>query len=205
MGKPLPRGRRWLWPFVISAIVASVPRPTATGSVTTCDAANPFDTLPDDAALQQCLDNYDWVLLKPDYLPGYVGYIISNTLKVKRSHTLLTTAENPRKVTLVAGPELGGPMLHVSGADNYEISFLRFDGNRDDRKVRDKACNLTRARDYVNVELSGVGFQVRYAESYHAVCGSGMVVGGASGFVIVNSLFWDNGRQPEEANGITGL
>jgi hypothetical protein len=117
----------------------------------------------------------------------------------------LTTAENPRKVTLVAARELAGPMLHVSGADNYEISFLRFDGNRDDRQVRDKGCNLSRARDYVNVELSGVGFQVRYAESYHAVCGSGMVVGGASGFVIVNSLFWDNGRQPEEANGITGL
>jgi hypothetical protein len=207
VGKPLARSRRWLWPFAfaIGALAVSVPRPAATGSVTTCDAANPFDALPDDVALQQCLDNYDWVLLKPDDLPGYVGYIIGNTLKLKRAHALLTTAENPRRVALVAAPELGGPILHVSGADNYEISFIRFDGNRDNRQVRDKGCDITKSRDYVNVELSGEGFQVRYAESRHAVCGSGMVVGGASDFVIVNSMFWDNGRQPEDANGITGL
>jgi hypothetical protein len=173
--------------------------------VTTCDAANPFDTVPDDVALQECLDNYDWVLLQPDDQSGYVGYIIASTLKLKRTHSLLTTARNPRKVTLVAAPQLGGPMLHVSGANTYEISFIRFDGNRDNRQVRDKVCDVNRDRDYVNVELSGVGFQVRYTESYHAACGSGMVVGGASQFVIVDSLFWDNGRQPEQANGITGL
>jgi hypothetical protein len=45
----------------------------STQSMTTCDAANPFDAAPDDAALQVCLDNYDRVLLKPNYLPGYVG------------------------------------------------------------------------------------------------------------------------------------
>jgi hypothetical protein len=32
-----------------------------------------------------------------------------------------------------------------------------------------------------------------------------MTVGGSSGFEIYGSLFYDNGRQPEEANGIAGL
>jgi hypothetical protein len=178
------------------------PTPAA-GSTTSCDAANPFDTLPDDAALQQCLDNYDWVLLKPDYLPGYVGYIISNTVKLKRDRILLTTAENPWKVTFIAARDLQAPLLRASGANDYEISFIRFDGNRDGRSVRDKPCDTT--HDFRNLELAGTGFRVRYVESFGAVCGSGMVVGGANTFEIVNSLFYDNGRQPEEANGVSGV
>ena len=49
--------------------------------MTTCRAANPFDDTPDDIALQACLDAYDRVLLVPDGQPGYVGYLIANTLK----------------------------------------------------------------------------------------------------------------------------
>ena len=51
-----------------------------TGTVrttTTCDAASPYDNLPDDAALQACLDAYDAVLLQPDRGPGYVGYLVA--------------------------------------------------------------------------------------------------------------------------------
>src|SRR5262245_58200242 len=114
----------------------------AGGGVTTCEAANPFDTAPDDAALQQCLDNYDQVLLKPDDLRGYVGYVLSNTIKLRHDHILLTSGI-PRKSTLIAAPDLKAPMLTVTGAaaNNYEISFIRFDGNRDARSVRDKACD----------------------------------------------------------------
>jgi hypothetical protein len=181
-------------------LVAPAP---AAGSSTTCDAANPFDARPDDAALQECLDQYDWVLLKPDYLPGYVGYIVGDTIKIKRDHILLTTAENPRKVTLIAAPELNAPLLRSSGANDYEISFIRFDGNRDQRSIRDKPCDTT--HDFRNVELSGSGFRVRYVDSRRAACGTGMVVGGANTFEIVNSLFYDNGRQPEDADGISGV
>src|SRR5262249_39779264 len=115
--------------FVIAALAAlsleSVP-----GSVTTCDAANPFDRLPDDVAIKACLDDNDWVLLKPDYLPGYVGYIINDTLKIRHDGVLLTTAENPRKVKFIAGVDLADAMLRVTSANNYEISFIRFDGDR---------------------------------------------------------------------------
>lgn len=190
--------------FSIVGIVAIIGFTRAgTASVTTCDAANPFDTRSDTAALQACLDNYDQVLLEPGGDPGYVGYLINDTVKLRRSHALLTTGDNPRMVTLIAAPDLAAPILRVSEANNYEISFIRFDGNRENRTMRDKTCTATRRLG--NVELSGSAFHVRYVESTRAVCGSAMVVGGASNFEIYRSLFYDNGRQPEEANGLTGL
>lgn len=175
-------------------------------NLTTCDAANPYDNLPDDVALQACLDGFDGVLLQPDPRQdgsGYVGYLVSKTLELQKSGTLLTTANNPAVATMRAAPTLAGLMLRVLNANNYEISFIRFDGNRDNRVVRDKPCSVI--HDYRNVELSGTGYHVRYVESTGAVCGSAMTVGGSSSFEIYRSLFYDNGRQPEEANGITGL
>jgi parallel beta helix pectate lyase-like protein len=172
-------------------------------STTTCDAANPFDNLPDDVALQACLDNYDAVLLRPNTGSGYVGYLIANTLRLKRTNGLLTSAAIPAKATVLAAPGLNSSILRVSSVDGFEISFIRFDGNRENRQVRDKAC--TDVRDYRNIELTGNGFSVRYVESAGAVCGSAMTVGNSSNFQIVNSLFYDNGRQPEDANGIAGL
>lgn len=194
--------------FALAALHgASVVQPAASGttpSVTTCDAANPFDRVADDVALQACLDDYDRVLLKPAGGPGYVGYIVDQTIKLKRPGALLTTAENPRKVLIQAGPELDSSMLRALGVDNFEISFIKFDGNRDHRPaVRDKPCDAFRNRR--NVEVIGNGFRIRYVESTGAVCGSGLTVGDSSGFEINNSLFYDNGRQPEDANGIAGL
>jgi len=170
-------------------------------STTTCDAANPFDNLPDDVALQACLDNYDAVLLQPDDRPGYVGYLIGKTLKLKRG--LLTSAAIPARATILAAPDLDSSMLRALGVDDFEISFITFDGNRENRVVRDKACSDV--RNSRNVELSGNGFHVRYVASIGAVCGSAMTVGNSAGFEISNSAFYDNGRQPENAGGIQGL
>ncbi len=184
------------WPSRALTLVA-VP------TVTTCDAANPFDNLPDDVALQSCLDNYDWVLLKPDYLPGYVGYLIGNMLRLKRAGGLLTTADNPHKATIRAAPTLNSSMLRSNRIADFEISFIRFDGNRDNRAVRDKPCDA--GHNFRNVELTGTGFHVRYVESFRAVCGSAMTVSASSNFEIYGSLFYDNGRQPEDADNIAGL
>src|SRR5262245_48956949 len=119
--------------LLIGLCAGGFAQPSVTASRTTCDAANPFDNLPDDVALQACLENYDWVLLKPDYLPGYVGYILNDTIKPRRRGFLLTTSDNPHKATIRAAPDLNGSMLRVSGVDDFEISFIRFDGNREHR------------------------------------------------------------------------
>ncbi|HEY7286999.1 MAG TPA: hypothetical protein VH497_16235 [Vicinamibacterales bacterium] len=194
------RGVRTITILALSVATAAL---APARNLTTCDAANPYDDLPDDAALQACLDNFDGVLLQPPARDDYVGYLIAKSLELKRDGTLLTTARNPAIATVRAAPGLASPVLRVVGANNYEISFVRFDGNRDNRAVRDKPCSVI--HDYTNVELSGTGYHVRYVESTGAVCGSAMTVGGSSGFEIYRSLFYDNGRQPEEANGITGL
>lgn len=170
---------------------------------TTCDAANPFDNVPDELALQACLDAYDEVLLQPSDRPGYIGYIVNDTLKPKRRGSLLSTTDSPRKATILAGRDLSSSMLRVSGVDDFEISFVRFDGNRENRAVRDKPCDT--GHNYRNVELTGNGFQIRYVESHGAVCGSAMTIGGSTNFQVYGSWFYDNGRQPEEAGNISGL
>jgi hypothetical protein len=201
--------KRWRLFYLIVIVILglcafSLPFHASTPTVTTCDAANPFDNLPDDVALQSCLDNYDRVLLKPDYLPGYVGYLLSAQIRLKRNGALLTTADNPHKVTIRAVPAAANTMLRAPAIDNFEISFIRFDGNRENRDVRNRACGNA-VNNFGNVDLTGIGFHVRYAESFGAVCGSAMVVRDSRAFEISNSLFYDNGRQPEDANNISGL
>ena len=197
---------RWYWSGLIAVAVAlsltsspfAVPRTS-----TTCDEANPFDSNPDHLALQACLDNFDDVLLKPGGQPGYVGYILGDTIKIKRPGALLTTADNPHKATIVAGRELGSSMLRALGIDNFEISFIRFDGNRDRRVALVKPCDAV--RNYRNVEVISNGFKLRYIESTGAVCGSSLTVGDSSNFEIYGSSFYDNGAQPEDVNGIEGF
>lgn len=171
-------------------------------SVTTCPAANPYDDRPDDGALQTCLDSYDRTLLVAEGRPDYVGYVIADTVILRRDGALLTTADSPRKAVILADPALAEPLLSAQ-ANRFEISFIRFDGAQERRVVRLKACSET--RNYRNVELRGVGFQIRYVESTRAVCGSGMTIGASSRFQVVNSWFYDNGRQPEDAEGHTDL
>ena len=68
---PWRRGVWYLYLALICGLVAFCFAPVVlTQTMTTCDGANPFDTSPDDAALQSCLDTFDRVLLQPNYLPG---------------------------------------------------------------------------------------------------------------------------------------
>jgi hypothetical protein len=205
----------------LGIVTSATSQPRAILTTTTCDAANPYDSVPDDAALQGCLDNFDQVLLQPDTGPGshrkagddrevgddrkdnYVGYLVGHTLKLRRDGVLLSSVREPYKATLRATPELAALILRASGVNNYGISFVRFDGDSEERTVKNRPCSAI--HDYRNVELSGVGYHVMFVESSGAVCGSAMTVGGSSGFEISSSFFYNNGRQPEEADGVTGL
>jgi hypothetical protein len=179
--------------LAILALSLAAPSAAHAQQVTTCSNASPYDYVPDDAELQNCVDNYDWVLLEPNNGPGYVGYLLADTLRLRRSGLLLTTSSNPRKVTIKAANNLSAPMVRAYDSNDYEISFIIFDGNGPNRDVSQGSCN----GNYFNVELTGSGYHVRYVESASAVCGTGMVTSG-SGYEVVNSLFYDNGRQPED-------
>ena len=199
----LQKRRRAHFCALLAALLTVVASYRVSAQTTTlCPAANPYDRNPDNEALQDCLAQYDRVLLEARGRPGYVGYIVADTVRLRRDGVLLTSAQSPNKAVLIAAPSLAVPLLRAQ-ANAFEISFIRFDGNRDEREVRDKPCTVV--RNYRNVELSGLDFRVRYSESMRAVCASGMTVGGSAGFEIVNSWFYDNGRQPEDADGIGGL
>jgi len=177
--------------------------PAATQSTTTtCQGANPYDAEPDSGAIQDCLARFDRVLLEPAGRPGYAGYFIDDTVRLRRDGVLLTSAKAPAKVLFIAMPTLAVPMLRAE-ANAFEISFVRFDGNRDEREVRNRPCSVV--RNYRNVELSGVAFKVRYSESIRAVCASGMTIGASSRFEVADSWFYENGRQPEDAGDVAGL
>lgn len=195
--------RAFLCACAAGLVLVALGRTVHTQSVTTCPEANPYDTEPDQFAIERCLANFDRILLQPEEGPDYVGYVVADTIDLRRSGVLLTSARSPMKAVLVAAPSLAVPLLRAR-ANDYEISFIIFDGNREAREVRNKYC--TEARNYRNVELNnGTGFRIRFVESKRAVCGSGMTVGGSRQFEIVNSWFYDNGRQPEDADGIAGL
>lgn len=175
---------------------------TGAPTTTTCPEANPHDQRPDDLAIQSCLARFDRVLLQAPDGDSYVGYLVADTIDLQRAGSLLTSGQSPQMARLVAAPALAVPLLRAR-ANNFELSFISIDGNLANRDVRNKACSDV--RNYRNVELTGTGFKVRYVESFNAVCGSAMTVGGSARFEISNSRFYNNGRQPEEAEGIAGL
>src|SRR5262245_58415633 len=94
----------------------------ASQSVTTCDAANPYGTRPDDVALQRCVDEFDQVLLEARGRPGYVGYLITNAVDVQRNNILITSRSSPRKATLLAAATLTEPLIRIR-ANQFELSF----------------------------------------------------------------------------------
>lgn len=189
--------------WLASLVLVALGRSVHAQSLTTCPEADPYDREPDQFAIERCLANFDRIVLEAQDRPDYVGYIVADTIDLRRAGVLLTSARSPMKAVIIAAPSLNVPILRATTVD-YEISFIIFDGNREEREVRNKPC--TAARNYRNVELSnGTGLRIRYVESKRAVCGSGMTVGGSREFEITGSWFYDNGRQPEDADGIHGL
>src|SRR5438067_11536832 len=113
--------RRIVIVLIGALCAAGPPAPGAARSTTTCDGANPYDNLPDDVALQACLDAYDAVLLQPNRGAGYVGYLVASTLKIKRAGALLTSAAIPAKATILAAPGLDSSTLRASGVAGFDI------------------------------------------------------------------------------------
>lgn len=155
---------------------------------TYCPDANPNDKVPDNDALQACLDGGGTILLSP----GYPGYILEYGLRLRVSGTVLSSADINSRATIVASPWLNEFMLRTS-VDNYEISFLIFDGNRVNRT---NACVYPNGE---NIIASGYGFAIRFVDSINARCGSALEITGAY-FNVYNNTFAWNGFSADERN-----
>lgn len=155
-----------------------------------CPGANPNDNLPDDAALQACLDAGGTIKL----IPGSVGYIVSSTLRITKSNTVLTSAAAPGRARLVAAPGLRAVMIEALNVSNVTLSHLEIDGNRPSRSKAD--CQGYRiAGTTVSFGSVNAG-KVLNSRFTRAVCGSALQLLG-TGIEVANNLFDDNGAGRE--------
>lgn len=167
----------------------------------TCPQANPNDQLPDDAALQACLDQGGLITL----LPG-TGYIVEIGLHLTQDWTVLTTA-GPGKATILADRFLEAPILRVNdGVSHWEISYIVFNGHKAQR--RDNVyCDWNGYRDYgSNVLGRGSHWTIHHIDSIHALCGSALEVSGSDFEVRDNYIAhngYDSGDGSPWSDGIT--
>lgn len=181
-----------------------------------CPAADPNDELPDDAALQACLDKGGAVELAA----GSPGYVLKTGLVLRKSGTTLSgKAPRPRprrpkpgedggeeaadsfKPTILAAPDFGGTLLKApAGVNDYVVSGIIFDGNAE-RRTRAADCKDGGPLG-PNLSFEGGGFTVRQVSSVRALCGSAMIVLGR-GFKLHDNMIADNGRSGDQAPGIS--
>ena len=161
----------------------------------TCPAAKPGDQLPDDDALQDCLDKGGKVALEA----GSPGYLVSKGIVLSVGGTELTSADAADKARLVAHPDLFAPMLRVvAGTTGYALTHVVFDGALPARR-RAKDCKGYRGFG-TNLQARGSRFALLDVESTGAMCGSAMEVDG-SDYEIAGCRIHDNGRPEEQAAG----
>ncbi|GEM_PF-4742869 len=144
---------------------------------------NPNDWLPDDMALQACLDRGGTVVLDP----GSPGYIVNGLNGeptkglVIKSGTHLTSSGGSMRATIIAGKDLRDFILRTpnGGASNFEIRDISFDGMLDTMtsagpyRVPDSNCNAG------NLALEGSNFRFIHNESKHSLCGTGLILIGS--------------------------
>lgn len=111
----------------------------ATGAPGNCQAANPNDALPDDEALQACLDAGGTVALAP----GNPGYLLAKGVTMSVPGTVLTSISAPAKARIEAAPDLIAPlMLDAPGVDGITVEHIVFDGNKAARSAYHKLKNI---------------------------------------------------------------
>lgn len=165
-----------------------------------CPAANPNDGNSDQVAIQACLDAGTQVVLSP----GYPGYIISDKIRFRADDRLFTSTGG--KARLLADPNLDGPLLQVQDANDYEISEIIFDGNKQARTKTSLCFNTAFAGEHgSNLFVSGSAYRVHHIDTINAMCGSGAEVSG-NNFDLYSVLAADNGNEAPSgpwADGIT--
>ena len=187
--------------------------PVRAFTTTTCPATDPYDTDSDTVPLQECLDEYDVVMLEPSGGSGYEGYYIGENdnkgLRIRAYDGKILMTNREGKAHLVAAPDLEWQVIDVDeGATNWELHQLVIDGNRYNRDP--DVCGQSNYNFRgSNVLAKGSGFYVVGVESVRALCGSAFEIW-ANGGEVQDSLFYDNGTDANAmanhwSDGITVL
>jgi hypothetical protein len=176
-----------------------------------CPGADPNDWIPDDAALQACIDAGETLYLDP----GSPGYIVNSGLALNTDNIIITSSGAPgTRARIMAGRDLNENIISTTPRPVYgfQISYISFDGMVHDntpwRLHRDECAG---SHTPGNIAVQGNAFTIAHNESVHAMCRSGMIVLG-SGFEVYDNYVAYNGRDQFDpapgahwADGITAL
>ena len=161
---------------------------------------NPNDWIPDDEALQACLDRGGIIELES----GWPGYIVNGLrgdanrgLWLTSSGTVLTS--QGARARMIAGRDLFAEILRTppgTDVNAFVIRNIAFDGMVDrvwrDEPYRRRRDDCAENGNPGNLILQGRAFRFENNESVHALCGSGLSLYG--NFEVQNNYISYNGR-----------
>lgn len=170
-----------------------------------CPDANPNDNLPDDDALQACLNRGGLTALPA----GSPGFILAKGIKIFNNGQTLRGADPAHPARLVAAATLQDTMLRGDTISDTVVRFLELDGNRDARTALLGQCGGYR--------IWATGLAIRYSRNFvvadnhitNTLCGSALEVDG-SDFEVARNVIEGSGHGLEAkdasepwADGIT--
>ena len=162
-----------------------------------CPEANPNDNLPDDDALQACLNRGGLTALPA----GSPGFILEKGLKIFNNGTTLRGADPAHKARLVAAATLKDTMVRGDTVTDVVVRYLELDGNRDARTASLGSCGGYR--------IWATGLAIRYSRNFvladnhiqNTLCGSSLEVDG-SDFEVARNVIESSGHglEAKDAN-----
>ncbi|HVY28979.1 MAG TPA: right-handed parallel beta-helix repeat-containing protein [Polyangiaceae bacterium] len=170
-----------------------------------CPDANPNDNVPDDDALQACLNRGGLTALAA----GSPGFILAKGLKIFNNGQTLRGADPAHPARLVAAATLQDTMVRGDTISDTVVRFLELDGNRDARTALLGQCGGYR--------IWATGLAIRYSRNFvvadnhitNTLCGSALEVDG-SDFEVARNVIEGSGHGLEAkdasepwADGIT--
>lgn len=170
-----------------------------------CPEANPNDNLPDDDALQACLNRGGLTALPA----GSPGFILAKGLKIFNNGQTLRGADPAHPARFVAAATLQDTMLRGDTISDTVVRFLELDGNREARTALLGQCGGYR--------IWATGLAIRYSRNFvvadnhitNTLCGSALEVDG-SDFEVARNVIEGSGHGLEAkdasepwADGIT--
>ena len=204
-GNEIPGRRSTLAQQVATRATCPSPPVVETAIAPNCPLANPNDAIPDDDALQACLDKGGTIALPA----GNPGFILAKGLTITQDGTTLRGADPAHPALFLAAATLANTMILGSSRANIVFRFLSLDGNRPAR-----TAFLTRCAGY---RSWASGLVVDFAHNFavldnritRTLCGASLEVDGAD-FEIARNVIETNGHGLENrdasepwADGIT--
>jgi hypothetical protein len=162
-----------------------------------CPDANPNDDLPDDDALQTCLNRGGLTALPA----GSPGFILEKGIKIFNNGQTLRGADPAKPARFVAAATLHDTMIRADTISDLVVSYLELDGNRSARGASLKDCGGYRVWASSLVVRYSRNFALTDNHITNTLCGSALEVDG-SDFEVARNVIESSGHglEAKDAN-----